>query len=133
MGTYTIKKMSFERDKIIEGIKRIKASDEYGLCFKCESFCIRRSKLGSEEVWCDRYETNAKMIIRPSKIDPVENCSYYWPKGQMSLEDMKGIAHIIDYNKKIRPGFDSNGSSEIIEVTIKPPTDDDREDSFYLR
>ena len=106
----------------MEGVKGVRITDSYGLCSKCENLMGRRSRLGSEELWCDRYERLAQMIVKPSKQDPIGECSYYWPKGQQSLNDMLKICHIIDVKTKNPVGF----GSITREVSITVPVDDDK-------
>lgn len=114
--------MALERDKIMEGVKGVRVGEGYGLCTRCDNLGIRRSKLDFEEVWCDRYDRPGQMQLRPSKQDNIIECSYFWPKGQMNLREMAGLATIIDVKKKATIGF---GKSEEMDVTIKAPDDAD--------
>jgi hypothetical protein len=124
MGSFTNQKMVIEKDRIMEGVKGVRITDSYGLCSKCENLMGRRSRLGSEEIWCDRYERVGQMIVKPSKQDPIDECSYYWPKGQPSLNEMLKISHIIDVKTKNPVGFTvGNGERE---VAITAPVDDDK-------
>ncbi len=116
--------MAIERDRIMEGVKGVRITDSYGLCSKCENLNGRRSRLGSEEIWCDRHEHQRQMLVRPSKQDPIDECSYYWPRGQQSLNDMLKLCHIIDIKTKNPVGFQAgNGEND---VTITAPVDDDK-------
>lgn len=83
-----------------------KKFSEFGLCGSCREFRYRSTKLMEEVVWCDSYcnDTN-HLNVKPNKIDPIFDCSDYYPKGQLSLSDMSRIAVLIDVNEKKSAGF----------------------------
>lgn len=131
MGRYTNKKLAIERDKIDEARGHVTVSDEYGLCSRCDNFKIRKSKLYNEEVWCDNYNSIKEMTVKPSKMDPVVECSSFYPRGQLNLRSMLGIATIIDVEEKRVAGFAPTTERT---VSIKPPDDskEDEESSWEL-
>lgn len=94
---------------------------DYGLCSKCSRFAYRKTKLMDIEVICNAYmETNVYMRTKPRTYDPIIECSFFWARGQMSIESMSKIAYIIDIKKR-QIGF----SGETVEVIITEPKDEE--------
>ena len=114
-------KVGWDSDKL--GV-RSKPS-EYGLCSKCNSLVIRKTKLLDEDVWCRREtdKTCRRSKLQPNKFDPVVECSDFYPAGMMDMFTMNQIAYIIDI-KKNKVGF---GSTENI-VTITEPSSNKKEE-----
>lgn len=105
-------KVGWESDKL--GVQS--KPSEYGLCSKCNSLAIRKTKLFDEDVWCRRDvdKTCRRSKLQPNKFDPVIECSDFYPVGMMDLYTMNQIAYIIDV-KKNKVGF--NGCESIVIIT----------------
>ncbi|MDD5265153.1 MAG: hypothetical protein PHU43_10030 [Candidatus Bipolaricaulis sp.] len=89
---------------------------EFGACSSCAHLCIVKTQLLDRFVWCGR----AKELpgrVGPNPIDPVVECSKYYPAGALTLREMTQIAYIIDV-KKHQAGFIGTP-----EVTIESPED----------
>ena len=88
----------------------------YGLCSKCSSLAIRKTKLFDEDVWCIRQTdiTFRKSKLQPNRFDPVVECTDFYPVGMMDLFTMNQIAFIIDV-KKNTVGF--SGTENIVTIT----------------
>ena len=98
---------------------------DYGLCSKCEYFYFRRTKLMDIETKCKEYQDDGsrKLKVQPRQYDPVMDCTGFEQRGQLSLNQMFAIAHIIDIRRN-KIGF---SGKEEIEVNITEPketTDD---------
>lgn len=78
-----------------------KISPRYGLCSKCANVRIIRTKLDNEQVWCQEFTDKASYIpiCLPNKQDPIESCSLFVERGEMSLQEMRRIAWTIDIAK----------------------------------
>lgn len=97
----------------------------YGLCSSCKNLVIRKTRLRHEWAVCLAWlPDHVYPRISPSKDDVIEECSQYYSKLQMSIEDMNRIATLIDCNKKKTVGF-ASGSDETEIVITKP---EDREE-----
>ena len=92
----------------------------YGLCSRCGHFDYQKTSLGDVVALCDMHR---KLAIRPRQDDPITVCSHFYPRGQMSLYDMMGLATLIDVNKKRKAGF----LDEVTEVTFSRPEDESDE------
>ena len=96
-------------------------SRSYGICSKCKYAAIRKSSFPSEEVICNHQQLNrVKWTIRPNKITPVTDCSYYFPCGHPELWEMEKLATFIDVEKKKKrkTGFNTN-IKEDFEVVVR--------------
>ena len=89
---------------------------DYGLCSRCNSLAIRKTKLFDEDVWCNRQidKTIRRSKLQPNRFDPVVECSDFYPIGMMDLFTMNQIAFIIDI-KKNKVGF--GGIENIVTIT----------------
>jgi len=91
--------------------------EEYGLCGRCKEFKYRKTRLTMDmEVWCDAYTNNKPAkdrAIKPNYVDPITDCSDFYPKGQLALSDMSRIATLID-TKEHKIGFNSSIEREVI-------------------
>ena len=67
---------------------------DYGLCNDCSEAYIYKKQYSGWNGKCNMWDK------RLNPIDPVLECMQYTKKGQLSLEDMKSIAEIIDIDKK---------------------------------
>ena len=87
---------------------------KYGLCNKCKFLKFKQTQYGKESVWCtEDYDI---VSLKPSPVDPIQDCSTFYPKGQPSIYEMTGMAWIINRSTKIKPGFGST-----INITIEKP------------
>ena len=105
-----------EGDRIIEG--RIKASSQYGLCYKCRYLKLVKTEFGKERAWCD--EDWDGRFIRPNTLDPVQDCATYYPKGQLTLNEMMNMYWKIDRVQR-QIGF---GTTETYDVKIEKPKEE---------
>jgi hypothetical protein len=98
-----------------------KISPRYGLCAKCANIRIIRTKLDNEQVWCQEFTDKASYIpiCLPNKQDPIESCSLFVERGEMSLQEMRRIAWMIDV-KQNRIGFATTN-----EVVVKEPVEEE--------
>ena len=89
---------------------------DYGLCSRCNSLAIRKTKLFDGDVWCNRQidKTIRRSKLQPNRFDPVVECSDFYPIGMMDLFTMNQIAFIIDI-KKNKVGF--GGIENIVTIT----------------
>ena len=99
----------------------------YGLCSKCKSLRVRKTKLMSEWVYCDCYYPQhiKRPRIEPNKYDPVTDCDDYYPKGQLDLQAMAAIATIINVNNKKcqKIGFSGQQIEREVEIIKLEDTD----------
>lgn len=105
-------KVGWDDDKLGIGSR----PSDYGLCSRCSSLAIRKSKLFDEDVWCSRQTDKTIRIskLQPNRFDPIVECSDFYPAGMMDLFTMNQIAYIIDI-KKNKVGF--NGEESIVSIT----------------
>jgi hypothetical protein len=89
---------------------------KFGLCATCRHFMytLRRAEMGK----CNYYDEN--YILSPG--DPVLDCTQFYPRGQMTLFEMRDISYIIDIHEK-QVGFTNVERT----VTIKEPKDNNEE------
>lgn len=94
------------------------ASSNYGLCNKCDYFGFNQTQLGKESGWCDRAFSvhTAKLEIQPNRKDPIEICTFFYPKGQPDIYTMQSTAWIIDISTN-KVGF-STEEERIIKITL---------------
>lgn len=90
-------------------------SPSLGVCSTCCHLSKRKTKLLHEEYWCDcSYQAREYVpFTRPSKTDPILECTEYSERGRLSLQDMYLMATLIDIRKPIGFGCD--------EVVITKP------------
>jgi len=71
---------------------------EYGICSKCENCQVIRTKLDNLQIWCREFvdRDSYQPKICPNRYDPIIECSRFYQKGSLSLQEMKRIAWIID-------------------------------------
>ena len=83
------------------------AHPDFGLCSGCDYFYYQATRYEKENVVCTEYDVKMALRFRPSRIDPIKECSGYYPKGGMSLSDMASIAVLInpDNATRIQVGF----------------------------
>ena len=114
-------KLDVKSQEIEDRQKNSSVPQGYGLCSKCGHFSFRKTKLMDEEVLCEAYmENNRYMKIQPRLYDPIIDCSYFYARGQMSIEAMSRIAWIIDVKKR-QIGFTGQ---ETIDVVVTEPKED---------
>jgi len=81
-----------------------KRKGSYGLCSACKCFKLQVSEFGGDRSWCDMYYELPDGFLSPNRTDPIVECSNYYPKGQMDLNQMLEIAVIIEIQSK-KVGF----------------------------
>ncbi len=98
---------------------------DYGLCSKCEYFYFRRTKLMDIETKCKEYHDDGTLILqtKPRQYDPIVDCSGFEPRGQLNLNQMFAIAHIIDIQKN-KIGFAGKEEITVVVTEPKETTDD---------
>lgn len=93
-----------EKDKVLRVGNRIAENHvndnrgstfKYGLCHDCTNFEFIKTLYEKEFVACD-----SSRVIKPSCVDPIKQCSNFYPKGQLNLNNMFAIAYEINDNKK---------------------------------
>ncbi|MFH1685047.1 MAG: hypothetical protein ABH983_01960 [Candidatus Micrarchaeota archaeon] len=83
---------------------------DLGVCTSCGNLLYLERKFGDEyEAYCVDYAIEKLHNIKIDHKNPIKKCSRYNKKGEMSLWDMKGIATLIDLNKKTIAGFTQDG------------------------
>ena len=81
--------------------------EKFGICGTCKRLELVRTKYSIRLAKCGYHD------IRISENDPVEECSCYEKVGAMSLNEMSGMAWLIDIPKTV--GFDLNPDSFIAD------------------
>lgn len=109
-------------EKLENKVHRINEHGEppqgYGLCSNCTHFRWTITQYGKERVTCTCYgEPHEFMQLKTS--DTVVNCSSFYRRGELSIQEMLGMATIINIKKPM--GF----SGGMNEVEIKPPKEDE--------
>jgi hypothetical protein len=79
--------------------------DDFGLCSRCSFFHHQRREYGTELAICSYEVKHGVSFMPPSRLDPIKDCSGFYPSGQMDLYSMSRIATIIDIDKKGPIGF----------------------------
>jgi len=95
------RKIINEGEKLIENNAELKrGSERYGVCGICKYFEYIKTTF-------DKEFTNCGMLdwAKPRTEDPIKVCSLFYPKGQLDLNAMFGIATTIDDAKKKDIGF----------------------------
>jgi len=113
-----------EGERLIEG--RIRASSKYGICSKCRHMQMKKSEFGKEFAWCVEDWDNNKHI-RPNTVDPVIECSDFYPKGQPTLNEMMDMYWKIDKVQR-QIGFSTENNFEI--KVEKPKEEEDSNNGF---
>jgi hypothetical protein len=90
----------------------------YGICGTCKEFVLIK-RMNTEHAFCN-WQCGDAPPIRLSCTDRIIDCTKYYPRGQMSLWEMKREAMIIDIHEK-KAGF----GPPVREVEIKAPRDDE--------
>lgn len=91
-----------------------------GICRECKYLGFRKTKLNNEFYVCNKDSFKEKyQTINPNAVDPVIECSEYYPKNQLTLDQMFELAWSIT-KRKIPIGF---GYQE--EVTITKPKEEE--------
>jgi ssDNA-binding Zn-finger/Zn-ribbon topoisomerase 1 len=112
-----------EGERLIEG--RIRASSKYGICAKCRHMQMKKTEFGKEFSWCvEDYDSNKH--VRPNTVDPVKECSDFYPKGQPSLNEMVGMYWKIDRVQR-QIGF---GTNDNYDISIEKPKEKENEHDF---
>lgn len=83
---------------INEQIKAVMPLSKFGICHRCTNFEFAESEFNVEHSKCADFN---KAL---SERRPIKNCTNFNEKGIMSLNDMKGIAWILDFNER-KVGF----------------------------
>lgn len=83
------------------GAHTSKPINEMGLCTRCAMMEYKRTRYGSCSYLCCAGEHPKR--LHPE--DPIEDCSNFYPKGQMSLPQMFAIAYPIEGSKRKKAGF----------------------------
>jgi hypothetical protein len=71
---------------------------DFGLCYDCKCLYAFKTEYGTMRGKCYEFE------IIMNGINKIKHCTRYDKKGQMSLDDMKDMAILIDDEKK-KVGF----------------------------
>ena len=94
-----------------------KSRDGYGLCGKCKYFSYQRSVLNDEYVWCRDSDDHARKIpLRPNKVNPIVDCSFFYPVGLMNMWEMNRIAWRIDIEDEEGLGF-GGMKNRVVKIT----------------
>jgi len=78
-----------------------KSVTEMGLCTRCAMMEYKRTRYGSASYQCCGGEHPKN--LHPE--DPIEDCSSFYPKGQMSLPQMFAMATPIEGSRRHKAGF----------------------------
>lgn len=114
-------------DESFQGSPGRKKKSNYGVCNQCKHFRMQILEFGGDRALCDSGYYGENVIwSQPNKVDPIVECSMYYPKGQLDLADMSGIATLIDVKPKEKAGFNL-GNGEL-EVVITPPKEKKEEE-----
>ena len=81
-----------------DDIQETLVDDKHGLCGNCRWFRLSITKYGKTYAYCREWE---KYL---NGIDPIIKCNEYNKRGQLTLNDMKDMAVIIEIDKK-KVGF----------------------------
>lgn len=73
--------------------------DKVGLCHDCNHLEYAQTEYGNVYAGCRYYE------FRLSGRDRIVTCSSYSRRGQMTLQEALGMAHLIEGTGKTRIGF----------------------------
>lgn len=92
----------------------------HGICTDCTHFAWETPQYGEPMTTCTRYEPERPL----NKVNPIVECSRFYPRGQLSMLDMVQMATIIDVKRKI--GF----ANEVI-VEIRPPKEQIEEENTF--
>jgi hypothetical protein len=118
------KRIYNEGERLIEG--RVRVSSKYGMCSKCRYMQLKRSEFGREFAWCvEDWDNNRH--IRPNSIDPVRDCSDFYPKGQPTLNEMVSMYWKIDRIQR-QIGF---GTTETYEINVEKPKEKDERNGDF--
>ena len=71
-----------------------RVDDDYGLCTDCKQFKITKMEFGDVIAECETWD------VRRTSNRRVEECSSYNKRGQLTLQDMKEVAYIIDVGSR---------------------------------
>ena len=85
-------------DEPIGGFTSTFSEEEFGLCHDCKCLYALKTQYGTIRGKCFEFE------IIMNGINKITNCTRYDKKGQMSLDDMKDLAFLINNDKK-KVGF----------------------------
>ena len=75
----------------------------YGLCDHCTNFRLVKREFGGYYAECRDYYYD-EAYFRPSRENPVTECSCFWDKRWKTFGELKDEATLIDPSKK-KPGF----------------------------
>jgi len=76
-----------------------------GLCIGCKHVKAQVTEFGKQTAICGYYYDNPpRGYFYPNPVDPIVECSNFYPKGQLELSDMEKIAILIDIENK-QAGF----------------------------
>jgi hypothetical protein len=87
-----LRQMKFDEDDY--GTVGSFSERDFGICFDCRCLYAFKTEYGT--VWGKCYEFEVTM----NGINKIKHCTRYNKKGQMSLDDMKDCAILIDVEKK---------------------------------
>ncbi len=100
-----------------------KSDSSFGLCHQCTHIQIIKTKYDHVFAKC-ACDWEQKNEIKPNRVDPIVECSNFYPKGQLRLREMSNIATLIDIKRKKKNsniGFLNNNEDDI-EVIITNPS-----------
>lgn len=80
--------------------KTLNTSDDFGLCNTCVNFLCAKTEFGIVKAKCQKHAMDMFLDTR----HPIEKCSIYFKKGQLSLFQMAQMATLIDIPKD-KAGF----------------------------
>lgn len=95
------RKVFHEGQKLVENNAELDRTVlRYGVCGECRYFEYIRTTFDKEFSQCGMFDW-----ARPRTEDTIKVCSGFYPKGQLDLASMFGIATNIDDTKKKEVGF----------------------------
>ena len=77
----------------------VRLEDKYGLCATCRNKILIKTKYDVKLFKCGEEDMPLSME------NPVIECTAYEKIGSLTLRQMASIAHIIEIDNKMKPGF----------------------------
>ena len=74
---------------------------ELGICATCNNLEAFETEFGNKAAQCGAMRNGKGGILVLKSADPVHTCTLYWNRGYLRIQDMIGMAIMIDTKRKI--------------------------------